>query len=375
MKPHQPSQVRLQIESLEQRLTPSGFQVDYRVTNNWGSGLQGQMQIRNEEVAGLSGWTLEFDYAGTISSIWDAQLVSRVGNHYQIKNATWNKDLPAGGSVSFGFIANPGGTVGNPTNYLLNGKPLDGAGPSLPTLKVDDISLAEGNSGQTSAVFTFLLSAPSKSPVSVNYATTPGTAESGIDFVASSGSLTFSPGETRKTVSVPVKGDLSVEADETFHLQLSQANGASLARSSSTATIRNDDMGPSTGDVTFKVDSDWGSGFSGSITIKNSKTVEMKDWKLEFDFAGTISSIWNARIVNQSGSHFVISPESWNSSIAAGKTVTFGFVGSPGNGAQSPTNYVLLSNSGGGESGGGNTGGGTNPGGDLPAATQAWPAK
>src|SRR5262249_4464561 len=85
----------------------------------------------------------------------------------------------------------------------------------LPSLSLGDVTVAEGNAGTTNAVFTVTLSAPSTVPVTVSYATADGTAKaSDSDYVATSGTLTFAPGETCKTITVQVKGDKKKEVDE-----------------------------------------------------------------------------------------------------------------------------------------------------------------
>src|SRR5262245_9782535 len=85
---------------------------------------------------------------------------------------------------------------------------------SNPAITLGDVSLAEGNSGQTAFVFTVSLSEASSREVSVKYGTTNGSAKTGNgDYVGKSGTLTFRPGETTKTVTVLVTGDTRAEAD------------------------------------------------------------------------------------------------------------------------------------------------------------------
>ena len=76
--------------------------------------------------------------------------------------------------------------------------------------------------------FTIALSTASPLKVSVHYATTDGTATAGSDYTTTSGKLVFAPGETSKTISVPVVNDTVVEPDETFTLTLSQPSNAGL---------------------------------------------------------------------------------------------------------------------------------------------------
>jgi hypothetical protein len=113
-----------------------------------------------------------------------------------------------------------------------------------PLLSVGNVSVTEGNSGSTLATFTVSLAPASTQTVTVNYATAPGTATAGSDYTSTSGTLTFTPGQTSRTVSVAVVGDLSYEANETFTLNLSGAVNATLANSAATGTIVNDDAMP-----------------------------------------------------------------------------------------------------------------------------------
>lgn len=116
-------------------------------------------------------------------------------------------------------------------------------GTALPSATIADVSVAEGNSGSTSAVLTVTLSAASTQTVTVDYATANNSAAAGSDYTAKSGRLTFSPGQTSMSISVPVLGDLLKESDETFYVNLSNPANATIARSQATATIRDDDAG------------------------------------------------------------------------------------------------------------------------------------
>jgi len=92
------------------------------------------------------------------------------------------------------------------------------------------------------ATFTVKLSAASGQTIKVKYATGGGTATSGTDYTALAlTTLTFSPGQTSKTVSVPVKGDLLKEANETFFVNLSGAVNAAIGDAQGLGTILNDD--------------------------------------------------------------------------------------------------------------------------------------
>ena len=109
------------------------------------------------------------------------------------------------------------------------------------TISINDVSVQEGNSGPIPMSFTVALSASSTSPVTVDYATSNGTATAGADYTAVSGTLTFSPGETTKTITVPIFGDTDAEPDETFALTLSNPSSGTFTKPTGMGTIQNDD--------------------------------------------------------------------------------------------------------------------------------------
>lgn len=341
-------------ELLEGRLVPAGVRVDFAVTQDWGSGLQANVILTNTDSSPVNNWKLSFDYGATITSIWDAKISARSGSQYTIDNAGWNSTLAAGASVSFGFIASPASSGAVPTNYFLNGVAIGApSNPKLPSISISDAALVEGNSGTSNLIFTVNLSSSSTSPVTVKYATADGTARSAADFTGVSGQLTFNPGETAKAIAVKVVGDTTVEADETFLLNLSDPSGANLSRAQATGTIKNDDQAPTpTSDATLSVTNDWGSGFNADVTVRNRGSAATTSWLLEFDFAGTITSIWNASIVSKTGNHFVVKNESWNGALVAGGSATFGFTATPATVGARPINFLFRPNGVGGTPGG-----------------------
>ncbi|MGO4549713.1 Calx-beta domain-containing protein [Lysobacter sp. 2RAF19] len=113
--------------------------------------------------------------------------------------------------------------------------------PSVPALSIADAAITEGDVGTKVLRFTVRLSAAATSNVTVSLATRNGTALSGSDYVAATGSLTFAPGQTVRTFDVLLNGDRTREANETFQVVLSNAVGASIADASATGTVSNDD--------------------------------------------------------------------------------------------------------------------------------------
>jgi probable HAF family extracellular repeat protein len=113
-----------------------------------------------------------------------------------------------------------------------------------PRISISDVTKYEGKKGQTTLfVFTVTLSAAYDQPVTMSFRTANGTANtSDNDYVARTGTLTFAPGETTKTITIEVKGDSKREADEVFYLDLFGNSGNALfTKSRGTGTILNDD--------------------------------------------------------------------------------------------------------------------------------------
>jgi hypothetical protein len=117
----------------------------------------------------------------------------------------------------------------------------------LPVLTISsDVSVNEGNSGTTNATFTVTLTPDSGETITVNYATSDGTATAGSDYSTTSETLNFAAGETSKQIDIPVIGDLIDEPDETFTVNLSTPSNASIStgHTQRTVTILDDDDPP-----------------------------------------------------------------------------------------------------------------------------------
>ena len=114
-----------------------------------------------------------------------------------------------------------------------------------PSLSIADAGVAEGDDGESPTMtFTVTLAPAAGLPVTVDWATSDGTAIAGADYTAANGSLTFNTGDDTGTVAVAVAGDIVDEPDETFRVTLSNAAGATLADAAATGTIADDDATP-----------------------------------------------------------------------------------------------------------------------------------
>ena len=140
-------------------------------------------------------------------------------------------------------LSNPAGgaTFGSPAVATLT---ISDNSDPLPALSINDINVAEGDAGETYAVFTVTLSAASGYTVTAAYATSDGTAN-GADYIGTAaGLVTFAPGQLTRTVSIPLRTDRVAEPDETFFVTLSNPTRAVIARAQGTATIDDEDGDP-----------------------------------------------------------------------------------------------------------------------------------
>lgn len=135
-------------------------------------------------------------------------------------------------------LSNPvNGVIG--TNRIQVGITND---DTQPRIFIDDARVREGNSGTKNMVFQLRLSNATSQIVSADYITGNGTAVAPTDYDARSGRVSFAPGSTTTSISIPVRGDTVFEPNETFSVSLSNITNASVGTSRATGTILNDDI-------------------------------------------------------------------------------------------------------------------------------------
>jgi Calx-beta domain len=132
-------------------------------------------------------------------------------------------------------------TVIGPMDHLARGMVELNAQDLGPGISITDVTITEGNSGTVTATFQVNLSAPSTQPVTVTFSTANGTANAGTDYVGTSGTITFDPGGTTKTITVVVEGNNTLELDKTFVVNLTSATTGFIADGHGVGTIVNDD--------------------------------------------------------------------------------------------------------------------------------------
>ena len=85
------------------------LEVTYKVHGDWGTGFNGQIEVRNLSSEVVHDWSLEFDYPHTVLQFGNAEITSHEGDHYILKNKGHNADIEAGQTLTLDFTAECGG--------------------------------------------------------------------------------------------------------------------------------------------------------------------------------------------------------------------------------------------------------------------------
>jgi hypothetical protein len=183
-----------------------------------------------------------------------ANLSAMAGSDYTARSGT--VVIPAGRTSATITVAVAGDRLPEPTEMFAvdlssatNATIADGQGLGFivdnePRISIGDFARAEGRRGKTTTfTFTVTLSVAYDQPVTMSFSTLNGTATTGDnDYVAKSGTLTFAPGQTTKTITIVVNGDSKRESNESFYVDLSgNSSNSVLDKERGIGTILNDD--------------------------------------------------------------------------------------------------------------------------------------
>jgi len=151
------------------------------------------------------------------------------------------------------------------------------------------------------------------------------------DNVAVTGYLIFRGGTQVGTSTTTTYTDTSLTASTAYSYTVKARDAANNQSAASAAVTATTQAGGGTGGTlaaTYHIDSDWGSGFVATVTVKNNGTAAVKTWTATWTYGGSqkVTNAWNAT-VTQSGTSVSATPVSWNASIPAGASVSFGFQG------------------------------------------------
>ena len=178
------------------------------------------------------------------TSVASGQLVFAAGEQNKTIDITVLGDTAVEGTETF-FVqltnVQGGPSLGGITQGVGTINDDDNPAP-LPTISISNASVIEGGAGtQQTLTFNVALSTASTNIVQVNYSTADGSAKTGEDYEAKSGTLSFPVGSTSQSLVVTILGDGTVEGNETFTVNLTNPVNATIADGQATGTISNDD--------------------------------------------------------------------------------------------------------------------------------------
>ena len=223
-----------------------------------GSASSASVTVRDDDDAAvLPAITIYHDAAGATGRYDTAVgLLTAAGRSYTVRFVTGTGEVDRLAGVSGSvlprfFLGDPADAGWGPSEPGVNNGGLRWlrsvlARSQASSVPVAAVSVADASAQESSGsiAFTVTLSAASGESVSVDWATSDGTAVAGTDYTAASGGLTFAPGETSKAVTVTILDDAHDEGTETFTLTLSNprpVGRATLADATATGSISNAD--------------------------------------------------------------------------------------------------------------------------------------
>ncbi len=189
-------------------------------------------------------------------------------------------------------------TLSSPTNATLSSSATSATGRIQNDDPVPGISLLNQNltksEDQGSIDFTVTLAEQSGQRVTVSYETADGTARAGADYTETSGLLTFQPGRTSETISVPLKNDMVFEGPETFTLGLFDPSNAMLTTAEITGTITDDNADTESTAISLSVApstvSEGGGSQTVTVTAELDQSARTEDTVVRVTVVGTGAS-------------------------------------------------------------------------------------
>ena len=169
-------------------------------------------------------------------------------------------------------------TLSSPSNATLGtatGTMLINDDDALPSVSLGDASSTNETAASTNLVAT--LSAASGKPITVDYATSDGTATAGSDYTADTGTITFAPGVTTQNIAVGVLADTTDEVNETVTVTLSNPSEVTLNDATGVLTITDDDSAPTISIADFTTSDETGVSHSIAVTLSaaSSQTISV----------------------------------------------------------------------------------------------------
>ncbi|MEO8605581.1 MAG: glycoside hydrolase family 9 protein [bacterium] len=266
---------------------PPGAGITARIIpqSDWGQGNCADVVVSNSAAVAID-WTVSVAFEGRFTQSWNAVILSTTDGQLRAGGVAFNDVVPAGGSVSFGFCAERGGS----------------APPATATRPV-----ATPTRASTTAPPTATMTGPPATAAATSTATRPPT----------TAAATFTaPRPPATATATRAAATLTPSATRTPTFTAPPASPPRTATRTSTAVA-----GGAT--VQVVVTSNWGTGYCADVIVSTAGPSAV-DWRVSFPISGTLTQLWNATYSVSAG---VVTAEglSWNNLVFPSQPVVFGF--------------------------------------------------
>ena len=274
-------------------------QCEFNVNNEWNSGFTSSIKITNDGDQTISGWQvgLEYSQGSSVSGAWNSSLSGN--NPYTFTNASYNKTIKPGNSVSFGFNSQKG-TSGQPAESPVLSGICDAEAAEMAPEAIIELSATEG-----------------VIPLTINF---DGASSVSQNSDISHWQWDFGDGQTGSGAAI----SHTYENAGNYQVQLTVTDDNGESRPAS-VNISATEPEPDNGVCEFFVENEWNSGFTGKVRITNDTPYTANAWSVVMAFSDntTLSGTWNS---SYSGNNpYTINNANYNGTITPGGFVEFGF--------------------------------------------------
>ena len=210
----------------------TGTSVAFAWTQTWNTGGNAAITITNNGAAAINGWTLEFDWAGVVTSLWAGVITSHSGVHYVVTNVDYTGSIAIGGNVVIGCTADPCAVSAVPTNITFNGTAAGGGTGGGAALAVSTASLPAAGTGV--AYSQTLAATGGTTPYT--WSLSAGSLPAGL--ILSSGGVISGTTSATGTASFTVRATDAASATATKALSLTVATLPTLAINDASVTLQ-----------------------------------------------------------------------------------------------------------------------------------------
>lgn len=288
---------------------------EFNVKNEWNSGYTAEVLISNNTELEITSWTVEMDFTdgSTISRSWNTSLSG--STPYIADNASYNNKISAGSSKTFGFNVQKAVSGESVVPPVLGG--ICDASDNTTTSAILASANASTHSGDAPLEVTFDASESISESELVSYLWDFGDGNSSTDI---SPTHTFANAGSYQVV-LTVK-DAETEAQEQLSIQVLEAE-------------------PEFASCEYQVVNEWLSGFTAEVRISNIEPIDINGWTVELSYPDNtrISGTWDSSYTGNNP--YQINNANYNSEIASGSTVSFGFNAQKGTSGSIPVTPTL----------------------------------